>query len=41
MVFDIKITTPNSVFWIDVTEIPSFVENYLPYVPIYSKGTFD
>lgn len=41
MVFDIKVTTPISTFWIDVTDIPKFLDDKFMHVPVYAKGTFD
>ena len=41
MVFDIKITTDNSVFWADVTDIPALLNGKMMHVPIYAKGTFE
>jgi hypothetical protein len=41
MAFDIKIYTPEKVFWVDVTDIPKLLKDNLMSIPIYAKGTFD
>jgi hypothetical protein len=41
MVFDIKVTTPTSAFWVDVIDIPKYLDNKIMNVPVYAKGTFD
>ena len=41
MVFDIKITSPKAIFWVDVIDIPKFLDSKLMHVPVYTKGTFD
>lgn len=41
MVFDIKITTPQSAFWVDVVDIPHFLDGKFMSVPIFAQGTFD
>ena len=41
MAFDIKITTPNSVFWADFVDIPMLLDGKIAHVPLYAQGTFD
>lgn len=41
IVFDIKVTTPTSSFWIDVLDIPKFLNQKFMHVPVYAKGTFE
>lgn len=41
MVFDMKVTTPTSTFWIDVIDIPRYLDNKFMHVPVYAKGTFE
>lgn len=41
IVFDIKIFTDKTAFWVDVTDIPKCLGDNLRSVPIYAKGTFD
>lgn len=41
MVFDIKVSTPTSTFWIDVIDIPRYLDDKFMHVPVYAKGTFE
>lgn len=41
MVFDLKVTTPTSIFWIDVIDIPRYLDDKFMHVPVYAKGTFE
>ncbi len=41
MAFDIKITTLNSIFWVDVIDIPNLLDGKFLHVPVYAKGTFE
>jgi hypothetical protein len=41
MVFDIKITTSTSVFWVDVLDIPKFLDGKFMHVPVFAKGNFE
>jgi hypothetical protein len=41
MAFDIKVTSPNSIFWIDAIEIERFLDSKIMHVPIFAKGTFE
>ena len=41
MAFDIKVTSPNAIFWIDVIDIEKFLDSKIMHVPIFAKGTFE
>jgi hypothetical protein len=41
MAFDIKVTSPKAVFWINATEIERFMDSKIMHVPIFAKGTFE
>lgn len=40
MAFDIYVYLPEKSFWVDVTDIPKYLDKYIMAVPIYAKGTF-
>ena len=41
MAFDIKVTSPNAIFWIDAMDIEKFLDSKIMHVPIFAKGTFE
>lgn len=41
MAFDIKVTSPNAIFWIDAIDIEKFLDSKIMHVPIFAKGTFE
>ena len=41
MAFDIKVITSNSDYWIDVLDIPEYLDGKFLHVPVYAKGTFE
>lgn len=40
MAFDIKVITPNLDYWVDVLDIPEYLDGKFMHVPVYAKGTF-
>ena len=40
-VFDVRIFTEKTAFWVDVTDIPKCLGDNLKFVPVYARGTFD
>ena len=41
MVFDIKLTSSNAIFWVDVIDIPQFLDSKFMHVPVYAKKNFN
>ena len=41
MAFDIKVTSPNAIFWVDAIDIEKFLDSKIMHVPTYAKGTFE
>lgn len=39
--FDICVVAEDKNYWVDVLDIPKLLKDYIPHVPVYTKGTFD
>lgn len=41
MAFDIKVTSPKEIFWIEAMDIEKFLDSKIMHVPIFAKGVFE